>query len=1225
MTLAPGAKVVVYDAPFSGPGTSFQAVFNAAIGGGSTVISNSWAYCEDQTSLADVQSIDSILKNAAAAGISVFNGAGDSGSTCLDGSPSVIAVPADSPNATAVGGSSLVLDPGLTTGTETWWNGSNATPPTGQGGYGVSKFFTAPAYQSGLSTMRSVPDVVSNADPAEGVSICEASNGGCPNGLTYGGTSLAAPAWASFAAILNEALGRNIGTFNSAIYPLASTSAFNDASALGTDFSHVGLGSPNLNQLYLKLSGQSVTTVSPTLSAMFPHVEAPLGSPEIPQDDGTSQAIVNVRLLDTNGNPVGGKTVTLAASPSSNVKITPSSAVSSTDSGVATFSLTDLTPETLTLTATDSSDGIALTQQPTINFAVAAAAVGTISASLNTNPADGTTADTITVTLQDSLSRPTPGKVVSLSQGNGNSAIAAPSPAVTDSSGQIQFAVTDTHTENVTYTATDITDGNLPVPGNATVDFTNGAGGCYSASYVHGGANPASDYLVSTFADGFAVSGGNQGFSYNCFGAWGMAWDAAGNMYVTDWPTGDIYKFDPSGGVADSSHLFATVKAPASGVAIDPAGNMFASEASASGPFGDIVRVDLSTGAVGAAIASGIECLGSMALNPGIPALFAIDFCNIGQGGNNNIYEVTGIDDSSPSMAVYAQIPSSNTENFQLAVAPDGTLYDLFGVSGGADFARISNASPPVVTTLASAGGTPISASGGLGITVGGMQSSGDSQFLIASFAAQAGLNAGVQTLDLTGTAPAPAVSLTTNYFSGLSNYAIGPDGCLYVAGGPTVSRITNADGSCGFGPVAQPPAITLSPAEVSPNPLQGGSQNLTATLHYVASPQGTPINFSVSGVNPQVAQVNADSSGQAAFNYTGIEPGADTVVATSAGASSSNPVEVDWNPGQDVTFLTLNPSAKGGIPGMPVTITAALSDVSHNPAVPVANQPVILALGSNSCGSAMTDSSGFATCTIQSPTIIPGNPARQLTASFAGSSGLTASNASVSFMFSAPPEDAKLIVTPKTLNFPFEIELGGAGATSKPKRVVVFNPKTKKQDLNITFLGAGNTGDFSILSGSATTCGSYLAPKSKCVIAMAFTPTAAGKRTGVLMIDDNASLDGPQYVNLQGVGKQGALRYDPHELLFGNETVNNTTAAKTVKVSNPNPVPMAFAVSVSGDFQISSNSCPSTLPPDTTKSPCEIGVTFKPTATGPRTGALTFTDTAIKSPQEVKLTGSGK
>ena len=83
MSLAPGAQVVVYDGPFNGRG-SFQTMFNAMINDGVNVISNSWAYCEDQTTLADVQSIDSILASAGAAGISVLNGSGDNGSTCSE-------------------------------------------------------------------------------------------------------------------------------------------------------------------------------------------------------------------------------------------------------------------------------------------------------------------------------------------------------------------------------------------------------------------------------------------------------------------------------------------------------------------------------------------------------------------------------------------------------------------------------------------------------------------------------------------------------------------------------------------------------------------------------------------------------------------------------------------------------------------------------------------------------------------------------------------------------------------------------------------------------------------------------------------------------------------------------------------------------------------------------------------------------------------------------------
>jgi kumamolisin len=486
MAVAPGAKVVVYDAPFSGAGSSFQAVFNAAINGDVTVISNSWAYCEDQTTLADAQSIDSLLQNAAASGISVFNGAGDSGSTCLDGSPNTVAVPADSPNGTAVGGSSLTLGPGNTYGTETWWNGINSTPPTGQGGYGVSKFFPVPSFQAGLvSGGRSVPDLVADADPADGVYICQADKGGCPSGLSFGGTSMSAPAWAAFAALINQALGKNLGAFNSAIYPFANTSAFHNAASMNSSFAQVGLGSPNLNQLYLELSSETNTTVSPTLSALFPYIEGPLGTLTInPFADGTTQGFVDVRLIDENGNPVGGKTITLEASPNTNVEISPASAVSSINGGIAVFTLTDLEPETLTLTATDTTDNIQITPSttPTLTFVTPPAASASISAAPGTVANDGTTQSTISITLEDSLGRPVPGKQITLQQ-TGNSVVNGPTPGITNSSGEIQFAVGDQVPETVTYTATDVTDGNLPVPGSTQVSFTgNPSTGCGTGS-----------------------------------------------------------------------------------------------------------------------------------------------------------------------------------------------------------------------------------------------------------------------------------------------------------------------------------------------------------------------------------------------------------------------------------------------------------------------------------------------------------------------------------------------------------------------------------------------------------------------------------------------------------------------------------------------------------------------------------------------------------------------
>ncbi|HTW87943.1 MAG TPA: protease pro-enzyme activation domain-containing protein [Candidatus Binataceae bacterium] len=1226
LVLAPGAQTVVYDSPF-GAGPGFEAVLNQMIDDKVTVISNSWAYCENETTLADVQGIDSVLQNAAAAGISVFNGAGDSGSTCLDGGTDVVAVPADSPNATAVGGSSETPGPNSTYGLETWWDDSNTTPPAGQGGFGTSSFFARPSYQNGLdpAANRSIPDVVVNADPFQGVSICEAASGGCPTGQLFAGTSLAAPTWAAFTALLNQAQGSNLGFLNPLLYALSGTGAFHDPTALGSDFIHVGLGSPNLNILHQLLSGASAGAVSATNSSVALTIRIPATgmAPTGVFDDGTTAGIITVELRDANGNSIAGKTVTLTPNAGGHVNITPTSAVTTADNGVASFQLTDTEAENVSITANDTTDGTPITQQVTVPFVPPPAAAASIMASLNDEPADGTTADTVTVTVEDSLSRPTPGKTVMLSQGSGNSSITGPSPQVTDANGQIQFSVVDTHTENVTYTATDVTDGSLPVPGSATVDFTNGSGGCNSASYVTGAAAAASGYAVSAFATGFEVNSGDQGFSYNCFGAYGMAWDSAGNLYVTDWPTGNIYKFDSSGGAADASHLFATVKAPATGLAIDPAGNMFASEGSVSGANGDIVPVDLSNGTVGTAIASGFPCLGNMAIDPAIPALYVDDFCSSGPV-SPDIWQITGIDGASPTTTVYAQTPD-NIENFNLAVAPDGTVYDIFGASNGAPIARITPGSPPTVTLLTTANGSPVSLYGGLGMTVGGKQANDDAQFVLAPFNSQAngesGLPQGVQTLDLTGSAPAIGQQLTTNDFSGLSNFAIGPDGCLYVAGGPTVSKITNADGTCEFGPTAQPLTLSLTPITASPT--QGGSQNLAAAFHYGTVPAGTPVMLDVNGVNTQTILARTDSNGTASFSLKGAFSGSDVINATATVNNStvtSNSSLLTWESGPDTTALSLNLSPKSGMPGDPITLMAALTDVSQDPAVPVVGQSVTLELGNNSCSSS-TNSTGIASCQVN-PEIIPGVPSRPITASFAGTADLTAANASTGFTFTAPPEDAKLRVTPKALDFPAAIEMGGVGAVSKPHIVTVFNPKNKKQKLTVTFLGAEDTGDFTIVSGPPTTCNATLEAKARCKIALVFSPTTTGARTGTLMVDDNADLNNQQMVKLNGKGEQGKLSYSPAILSFGKLAVDSTSKPKTVKIANHNPVAMSFAADTSGDYQITSNTCASTLP---AKSTCEIEVTFEPTGAGSQPGTLTFTDDAARSPQTVKLEGSGE
>ena len=136
---------------------------------------------------------------------------------------------------------------------------------------------------------------------------------------------------------------------------------------------------------------------------------APSGEPA----DGTAKSAVTVNLYDSNGNAVGGKTVTLTDA-SGHATITPPSAISAAGTGAATFSVTDDTPETLTLTAKDTTDSITLGATPTLPFVSPVATQGGLLAFPSTVTADGATPTDITITLKDAMGRPSPGKLVQI-------------------------------------------------------------------------------------------------------------------------------------------------------------------------------------------------------------------------------------------------------------------------------------------------------------------------------------------------------------------------------------------------------------------------------------------------------------------------------------------------------------------------------------------------------------------------------------------------------------------------------------------------------------------------------------------------------------------------------------------------------------------------------------------------------------------------------------------
>src|SRR5271170_3287165 len=88
--------------------------------------------------------------------------------------------------------------------------------------------------------------------------------------------------------------------------------------------------------------------------------------------------------------------------------------------------------------------------------------------------------------------------------------------------------------------------------------------------------------------------------------------------------------------------------------------------------------------------------------------------------------------------------------------------------------------------------------------------------------------------------------------------------------------------------------------------------------------------------------------------------------------------------------------------------------------------------------------------------------------------------------------------------------------------------------------------------------------------------------------------------------------------MLFGNEAVGVTSAAKKVTLTNAGTATVTFnSITTSGPFAESATTCGTTIKAGKT---CTVSVTFTPTAVGTETGTLTIADTASNSPQTVSL-----
>ena len=229
------------------------------------------------------------------------------------------------------------------------------------------------------------------------------------------------------------------------------------------------------------------------------------------------------------------------------------------------------------------------------------------------------------------------------------------------------------------------------------------------------------------------------------------------------------------------------------------------------------------------------------------------------------------------------------------------------------------------------------------------------------------------------------------------------------------------------------------------------------------------------------------------------------------------------------------------------------------------------------------------------------------ITASYSGDANFLGSTSPV---LTQQVNNFAVTVTPTSLAFGNQ----AVGTQSAPQAVTLTN--TGSQTLTFTTIEA--TTNFS----QGGNCAPSVAPGASCTIYVDFGPLSTGPLFGALLFGDNAP-DSPQVVYLSGTGTSTAiLTVTPASLAFGNQAINQASAAKTVTLTNTGTVSVTInSITASANFAISSNPCGATL---AAGKKCTVGVTFTPAALGAVTGTLTFNDNAANNPQAVPLSGAG-
>jgi hypothetical protein len=420
-----------------------------------------------------------------------------------------------------------------------------------------------------------------------------------------------------------------------------------------------------------------------------------------------------------------------------------------------------------------------------------------------------------------------------------------------------------------------------------------------------------------------------------------------------------------------------------------------------------------------------------------------------------------------------------------------------------------------------------------------------------------------------------------------------------------------------GLSGTGTPPAVTLSPTS-----LNFGNQTIgvastpqISTLTNTGSGLLTVSSIIINGPNsPDFSQTNTCSSP--------VQPGNSCQISVTFTPSTQS---------SDSASVSITDNAPGSPQSLPLAGTGAPPTLTFTPPnLTFGNQlvkttsppqPVMLTTNGTLTISSITASAQFAqtnncgsglpaggSCTIK-VTFTPSAPGVQN-----GSLMLTDSGAGSpqSVPLSGTGVQPAVTFSPPSLNFGNQT----VNMTSGNMVSTLKNSGTSTLTIKSIILGGANKNNFA----ENNNCPSSLPPGDTCQIDVTFTPSSTGQKNASVSVTDNAP-GSPQSLPLSGTGVLPAVTFSPTSLTFPNQVVYTTSAPQKVTLKNTGLGILNITnVGVSGEFGETTN-CGQTLSPGAS---CTINVTFQPTDKGVLTGAISVTDNAPGSPQQVPLTGTG-